>query len=387
MGHLKNTRTINVPIYNVSMEDDILNLDTSIGITLVFPNIRDSGCMYADKRWYVNDATGGASANPVTITSISGIQINDAASQQLTTANFGACVFATNNEKYIVTGNGGGGGGSTTVTDPFNPTNTAIIVGDDFQDVAEKAQGQINDIVTNVTTLQNNEYKITYFAEINAATGTITKPTGSTILLDQFAGGADAYVSTIANGKPTGNFPTTAGGIVVDVSSFDANGNFTLSGTPSAYPCALIYILKIRAADYQNLTLDNIIEIEGINAVTLNGVQTLTNKRNIRRVLSIVSNATPTINTDLYDAVSITALATAITNMSTNLTGTPNDVQILQFVIKDNGVARAITWGTSFVQLGQALPSTTPAGKYLNVLFEWIPAISKWGCIDAIVET
>lgn len=262
MGHLKNTRYINIPVYNVSMEDDILNLDTSIGITLVFPNIQDSGCMYADKRWYVNDATGGAAGNPVTITAVSGIQINDAASQQLSTANFGACVFATNREKYIVTGSGSGGGGTTIVTAPFTPSNTSIVVGDDFQEVAEKAQGQINDIVTNVTELQNNEYKITYFAEINAATGTITKPTGSTILLDQFAGGVDAYVSTITNGQPTGDFPTTAGGVLVDVTSFDTSGNFVLSGTPSAYPCALIYIIKISAADYQNLTTSNILEAE-----------------------------------------------------------------------------------------------------------------------------
>ncbi len=261
MGHLKNTRYINIPVYNVSMEDDILNLDTSIGITLVFPNVQDSGCMYADKRWYVNDATGGSAANPVTITAVSGIQINDAASQQLSTANFGACVFATNQQKYVITGSGGSGG-TTIVTSPFTPSNTAIIVGDDFQDVAEKAQGQINDIVTNVTELQNNEYKITYFAEISAASGTITKPTGSTILLDQFAGGVDAYVSTITNGQPTGDFPETAGGVLVDVTSFDTSGNFVLSGTPSAYPCALIYILKISAADYQNLTTANILEAE-----------------------------------------------------------------------------------------------------------------------------
>lgn len=273
MGHLKNTRYINVPVYNVSMEDDILNLDTSIGITLVFPNIQDSGCMYADKRWYVNDATGGAAGNPVTITAVSGIQINDAASQQLSTANFGACVFATNREKYIVTGSGSGGGGTTIVTAPFTPSNTSIVVGDDFQEVAEKAQGQINDIVTNVTELQNNEYKITYFAEINAATGTITKPTGSTILLDQLFGGVDAYVSTITNGQPTGNFPETAGGVLVDVTSFDTSGNFVLSGTPSAYPCALIYIIKISAVDLSNALISNRLDLENVDVIT----QTITN--------------------------------------------------------------------------------------------------------------
>ena len=297
MGHLKNTRYINVPIYNVSMEDDILNLDTSIGITLVFPNIRDSGCMYADKRWYVNDASGTASANPVTIISVSGIQINDGVSQQLSTDNFGTSIFATNENKYIITGTGSGGG-STIVTSPFTPLNTPIIVGDDFQEVAEKSQGQINDIVTNVTTLQNNEYKITYFAEISAATGTITKPTGSAILLDQFAGGVDAYVSTIANGQPTGNFPTTAGGVAVDVSSFNTLGNFTLSGTPSGYPVALIYILKIKAQDYSNLDITKILDLEGVSVVNLirqeflytSGAQTFTLSNSASAVYAVFVN-------------------------------------------------------------------------------------------------
>lgn len=116
-----------------------------------------------------------------------------------------------------------------------------------------------------VAYLEGNEYKITYFIEINGSTGTITKPTGSTILLDQFFGGVDAYVSTIANGQPTGVFPRTSGGVEVDVSSFDASGNFTLTGTPSAYPVALIFKLKIAAVDYQNLTTASILDMEDFN--------------------------------------------------------------------------------------------------------------------------
>lgn len=119
--------------------------------------------------------------------------------------------------------------------------------------------------------LENNEYKITYFEEISVATGTITKPTASTILLDQFAGGADAYVSTIVNGQPTGNLPKTVGDVVVNVSSFDAIGNFTLSGTPSSYPVALIYILKIKGKDYSNLDITKILDLEDFNTVPYTG--------------------------------------------------------------------------------------------------------------------
>jgi hypothetical protein len=113
-----------------------------------------------------------------------------------------------------------------------------------------------------ITILENNEYKVAYFASVSSSTGTITIPTGATILLDQFAGGVDAYVSTISSGQITGQNPVTAGGITVDVTSFDALGNYTLSGIPSAYPVGIIYILKIKAINWSNLTIDNIIEYE-----------------------------------------------------------------------------------------------------------------------------
>lgn len=124
-------------------------------------------------------------------------------------------------------------------------------------------------VLARIEILENNEYKVWYSAEISAATGTITKPTGSTILLDQLPSGADAYVSTISNGQPTGNFPQTAGGAFVDVASFNASGAYTLSGTPSAYPVALIYVLKIDAKDWSNLVLDDIIDVGDYNTAQL----------------------------------------------------------------------------------------------------------------------
>lgn len=113
-----------------------------------------------------------------------------------------------------------------------------------------------------VTVLEDNEYKITYFEAVSSASGTVTIPTGATILLDQFQGGIDAYVSTIVNGQPTGILPTTSGGTPVDVSYFDSLGNYTLTGTPSSFDVALIYRLSIKAVDYSNLIIDNILDLE-----------------------------------------------------------------------------------------------------------------------------
>lgn len=119
-----------------------------------------------------------------------------------------------------------------------------------------------------VTYLENNEYKILYFQSISAATGTITKPTNSTILLDQFYEGGDAIVETLINGQPSEQSPVTAGGAVVSVSSFDTSGNYTLSGTPSSYPVALVYILKIKAEDYQNLVTANIMAMDEVSPIS-----------------------------------------------------------------------------------------------------------------------
>lgn len=115
--------------------------------------------------------------------------------------------------------------------------------------------------------------------------------------------------------------------------------------------------------------------------------QTLTNKRITNRITTITSNATPTVNTDNCDAVSITALATAITSMTTNLSGTPNNFDKLIFRILDNGTARAITWGASFVAKGVALPTTTVINKLLTVGFIYDTVAATWGCVASVQET
>lgn len=119
---------------------------------------------------------------------------------------------------------------------------------------------------------------------------------------------------------------------------------------------------------------------------SISGTDTLTNKRVTPRVTSITSSATPTINTDNCDAVTITALATAITSMTTNLSGTPTNFQELMIRIKDDGTARAITWGASFEAKGVALPTTTVLSKVLTVAFIYDTVTAKWGCVGAAQE-
>lgn len=98
------------------------------------------------------------------------------------------------------------------------------------------------------------------------------------------------------------------------------------------------------------------------------------------RTLTIASDATPTINTDAYDFVDITGLATNITSMTTNLSGTPTNFQPLIIMIKDNGVAKTIAWGTSFESVGATLPTATIANKRLVIGLRYNSTSGKWMC-------
>jgi hypothetical protein len=118
--------------------------------------------------------------------------------------------------------------------------------------------------------------------------------------------------------------------------------------------------------------------------LTIAGVRGLPG--DVKRVLDITSSGTPTVNTDNYDVVNITALAEAITSMTTNLTGTPNNFDNLIFRVKDNGVARAITWGAKFAQKGINLPTTTVVSKILTVGFQYDIVTATWGCIASVQE-
>ena len=113
--------------------------------------------------------------------------------------------------------------------------------------------------------------------------------------------------------------------------------------------------------------------------------QTLTNKRRTRRVTSTnAPGATPSTNTDTTDVRTLTGLDAAISSMTTNLSGTPVDGDLIEFRFLDNGTARAITWGASFVASGTvALPTTTVISTTLRVVFEYstVASLNKWVCV------
>ncbi len=117
-----------------------------------------------------------------------------------------------------------------------------------------------------VTTLEDNEYKITYYEIISGTSGSLTLPTGATINAGEFGLSGNAILSKIdGSNKPTFESPKTAGGTVVTASLNETTGAWVASGVYTDPSVALIYSIKIKAIDYHNLTYDNIIETINID--------------------------------------------------------------------------------------------------------------------------
>lgn len=128
------------------------------------------------------------------------------------------------------------------------------------------------------------------------------------------------------------------------------------------------------------LSLDNVDNTS--NATERAATATLTNKRVTKRRVTVnAPGATPTTNTDNCDIAIFTGLNAAITSMTTNLSGTPIEGDTIEFWFTDNGTARAITWGASFVATTVALPTTTVISTRLRVKFEYSTA---WDLVSVV---
>jgi hypothetical protein len=119
-------------------------------------------------------------------------------------------------------------------------------------------------------------------------------------------------------------------------------------------------------------------------SVTPTNTVTFTNKRWTARVSSATTvSATPAVNTDNFDVVKYTAQTATITSMTTNLTGTPVDGDIICFELTAGSGTPGITWGASFVNSSVTAPialSTTTQ----TVLYRYSTSSSyganKWVC-------
>lgn len=110
-------------------------------------------------------------------------------------------------------------------------------------------------------------------------------------------------------------------------------------------------------------------------------------KLTIKKVtVTVTQAAEPAINTDDGDIFIITGLAQAISSLTTNLTGTPVDGQFMEMRITDNGTARAITPGASYLGTAEfpLAGLTTTISKTLKLLWEYSAALSAWQLVGKL---
>lgn len=65
--------------------------------------------------------------------------------------------------------------------------------------------------------------------------------------------------------------------------------------------------------------------------------------------------------------------------------GSPANGSQLVFLVKDNGTARALTFNSIYLGIGN-LPTTTTAGKWLVIPCEYVAAASKWFVMPSSLE-
>lgn len=111
--------------------------------------------------------------------------------------------------------------------------------------------------------------------------------------------------------------------------------------------------------------------------------ETVTNKRNVRRITTITSSATPTPDGDASDMFTVTALAVTATFAAP--TGTPIAGQGMIIRIKDNGTAQTLNWNAIYrAGTDVALPTTTVLGKVMYLGIIWNEVSLTWDLLTKL---
>lgn len=104
----------------------------------------------------------------------------------------------------------------------------------------------------------------------------------------------------------------------------------------------------------------------------------------VTRTLSTTTTTTLTPNVDNYDLFVITAQASGLT--IANPSGTPVNGNGFMIRIKDNGTARALTFGSKYRAIGSALPTTTSISKTIYIPVVYNSDADKYDCFPSQLE-
>lgn len=211
--------------------------------------------------------------------------------------------------------------------------------------------------------------------------------------------GTNAVRNMLSLNTTTSNTAANGFGTFVEFNAESSAGSLDLLGTYStnwvnATTASLESQVNITGRDnaatetFMNIQKD-VVRINN-NADTLETMsgarsraETVTNKRNVKRVTTIVSSATPTPDGDASDMFTVTALAAGATFAAP--TGTPITGQGLIIRIKDNGGAQTLNWNAIYrAGTDIALPTTTTAGKELYTAWLWNEVSLTWDLVSKV---
>lgn len=95
-----------------------------------------------------------------------------------------------------------------------------------------------------------------------------------------------------------------------------------------------------------------------------------------KTIIQSVTNAATITPREKDDCIDITAIAQAFT--IANPLGNAHNFDKLLIRVKDNGTARAITWGSAYAAGANPLPTTTVLSKVLVMGFMYETGSSVW---------
>ncbi len=118
-----------------------------------------------------------------------------------------------------------------------------------------------------LTNLEDTQYVYELFENIGGSlSGTITPPTGSSILLDRYEGLADAIIVQLVSGVPSDQPVLTAASSII-TTTFNTSGDYVLSGTPAdpEPSMGLVYQVLIQAKYAHLIPIGTIINKTNLN--------------------------------------------------------------------------------------------------------------------------